>query len=198
MLTNLHEEDGVFSGFIGDIQVFLLRNEKGTGPAAARNKLIQFCQNKAQIFAMCDADDELMKEKITWCVDEILEAPHIIGLVYTDHIIHNDEKDTYTYEAREPYDRLRLERENIISNAPVINGVALTAVGLYDENLRTCEDWDLYLRITERFHAVHLATPMQIYRVTGENATFTVDQKLWQQNWQMVQAKLRQRNATQK
>jgi hypothetical protein len=126
----------------------------------------------------------------------MIEDPQRIGLVYTDHLIHNMERETFTYEAREPYDRQRLERENIISNCPLISRLAFEQAGLYDEELRTCEDWDLYLRITEHFCAAHIPEPLQIYRVTGDNATFTVKDEVWQRNWQIVQKKMQQRNAT--
>lgn len=187
------DKDEVVKGIVDNVPVVLLRNEKPTGPSAARNRLIKYCMEQADIFAMLDADDEMVEGKISQAVVKFIHDPLRIGLVYTDHIIKNEEKQTLIYEAREPYDRNRLERENIISNAPIISKRALQTVGLYDENLRTCEDWDLYLRITEHFVAIHIPKPLQLYRVTGVNATHTVDTSVWQRNWQMVQYKLQQR-----
>lgn len=183
-------------GMIEDVPVMLLRNEKGTGPSAARNKLLKHSSEQAHIFAMLDADDEFLPGKLSKAVAKILKDPQKVGLVYTDHMIRNIERGTTTYEARQPYDRFTLERENIISNAPIVNRLAFDKVGLYDEELRTCEDWDLYLRITEHFYAIHIPEPLQVYTVTGENATFTVDKKLWEMNWRRVQQKMKQRNAS--
>jgi len=86
-----------------------------------------------------------------------------------------------------------LEKENIISNAPLINRLALEKVGLYEENLRTSEDWDLWLRITESFVAIHVPESLQVYSVTGENATQTVNREQWEKDWRTVYYRLQQR-----
>jgi len=184
-----------YTGTIDHVPVLLIRNEKPTGPSAARNKLIKACGNQGHVFAPLDADDQFMPGKLSKCVAKMIKGPKTIGLVYTDHMIHNVERNTTTYESREPYDRNKLQRENIISNSPVINGLVFEKVGLYDEDLRTCEDWDFYLRITEHFYAIHIPEPLQVYTVTGFNATVTVDDAVWNNNWRRVQQKLQQRNS---
>jgi glycosyltransferase involved in cell wall biosynthesis len=193
-------EDKV-DGFVGvteNMPVIVLENESGSGPATARNKAIRHSWEIADIFAMLDADDAYLNSKITDSVAIMLQDPKTIGLVYSDAIIKRMEEDVYLYESRPPFDRRVLERENIISNGPLLNKLALAKVGLYDEKIRepTTEDWDLWLRITEQFIAIHIPEPLQIYRVTGKNATFSVDKTTWNRNYMYVQKKLRQRLAS--
>jgi len=191
------QEEFQVGGTINGKAVMCLRTETPSGgPSQARNILINAIQEFTHIFGMLDADDEYLPGKISMSVAKMLTDPETIGLVYSDTLIHRLEDNTLIYEARQPFDRTVLERENIISNAPLVSKVALQTVGVYDEELRTCEDWDLWLRITEKFLAIHIAEPLQVYKVTGENATFVVNEEMWNRNWHTVQTKLRQRNAT--
>lgn len=195
----LDESDGFNSinkgvgGTIDGIYVRLFIETDILGPSAARNFLIQKTWDETDYFCMLDADDYYLPGKISKCVEKALYNPHHIGIVYNDLLIHHDDIDLNIPEYRQPYDRMVLERENIITNTPLISKAALEEVGLYDENLRTCEDWDLWLRITERFAAVHIPEHLSVYSVTGVNTTNTVSKEEWNKNWSIVQQKLRQR-----
>lgn len=184
---------GVITGMIGTLGAALLKHSEAKGPAAARNTGIKAVWHTADVYAVLDADDYWLQGKLTKSLSILLADQKNIGLVYSDVILHEIKTDVYTHEFRRPFDRTLLEQENIISNSPIINKVALSEVGLYDETLRTCEDWDLWLRITEKYVAIHIAEPLQVYTITGDNATFTVNNERWQKDWQKAQKKLRQR-----
>lgn len=186
--------DGVYSGSIDDLHVIVLQNESELhGPSVARNIGLKTVWDSCHMFGVLDADDEYLPYKLSKSVTLMIEDPAKIGLVYSDVLLYDVESDTTVHEFRPPYDREQLERENIVSNAPLINKLALNDVGVYDNNLRTCEDWDLWLRITEKFVALHIPEPLQKYRITGFNATQTVDDEQWKKDWQTVQLKLRER-----
>jgi len=185
--------DNTLSGHIGNTPIILFNNEQPHGPSYARNVGFSILGNSAHVFAPIDADDCYMNGKLFKSMVELSKDIQRIGLVYSDVIIYNELKNHYTYEYRQPYSRRRLEVENIISNAPLINKIAINQVGGYDESLRTCEDWDLWLRITEYFVAIHIPEPLQMYRVTGKNATHTVNMDQWRKDFQTVQLKLRSR-----
>lgn len=195
LFTEIDEKtpENIFAGRIESLNVFLIKHDKAKGPSAARNAVIKQGWNSAHFFGVLDADDRYLPGKLSKSVAKMVLDPTRIGLVYSDVIIHNETTDTKVHEFRRPYDRMALTQENIISNAPLINKLALHNVGVYDESLRTCEDWDLWLRITEQFVAVHIPEPLQIYTVTGENATFTVQAQQWNMDYRKVQEKLKQR-----
>jgi len=179
----------VFGGVVDECPIYLYRNESGTGPSAARNKGIEIMSKSVQIYGMLDADDIYLPGKISKSVVKILESPAVVGIVYTDAIIRHENIGLDIHEMRQPYDRVVLERECIISNTPFITKLAMDTIGNYDEEMRTCEDWDLYMRITERFVAIHIPEPLHIYSVTGSNTTQTIDKELWGRNWRRVQEK---------
>ena len=194
LLTNItQEQDNLVGGHIGQTPVIIIRNEEAGGPSKARNIGIKAVSQISHFIAPLDADDYYLPEKLSKSMAVMLTDPLRIGLVYSDVLIYNEEKKTWTYEYRRPYDRNILERENIISNAPLISRLALEKVGYYEEDLRTSEDWDLWLRVTESFVALHIPEPLQVYRVTGENATNIVNREQWEKDWKMVYYRLQQR-----
>ena len=86
---------------------------------------------------------------------------------------------------------LKKVREGKLSNTPLINKKALDQVGLYDESMRTAEDWDLWLRITSKFVAIHIPVPLSTYSVTGFNASDTVPSEIWHKNWEKIRDRIR-------
>jgi glycosyltransferase involved in cell wall biosynthesis len=194
MLTDVKEDlkDGV-RGLVDGLNVILLKNEKNMHQAKTINKAFRFAFETCHLFSILDADDEYLPGKLSKTVAKFLEDPLRIGLIYNDALIHHVETDTYVHEFRRPYDRSVLTRENIISNTPLINKLALQKVGLYDEDLTTCTDWDMWLRITEQFVAIHIPEPLHVYRVTGKNMTWTVPTEQWNKDRMVVHQKLVQR-----
>lgn len=162
-----------------------LHNDMPTGPSSARNTLIKEMWDKTDLFCMLDADDFYKKDKIRKSV-EVMQQDDRIGIVYSDAIIYNEKLKTEIREYREPFSRNRLMQECIISNTPMIRKRALEIAGLYDEGMRTAEDWDLWLRITQNFVAVHIPEALHYYRVTGQNSSDTVPEEVWVKNWQII------------
>ena len=176
-----------------ELNISYIKNESAQGPSAARNKAIKHVWEDTDVFIMLDADDRYLEGKVSKSLDKYLESPEHIGIVYTDAIITNESKGTKIHEFRRPFDKDDLEKECIISNTPLISKMALYESGLYDEEMRTCEDWDLWLRITQSFVAVHIPEPLHIYSVTGRNSSDTVSKEVWQSNWNRIREKMIER-----
>lgn len=188
--VNIPVIEDVYVGTYKNIQVSLLKMKYNSKQAATRNAAIKYSWNITDIFGMLDMDDEYLPTKISKSVAKIVEDPERIGLVYSDVLIKHESDNHEVYEAREPYVRHRLENECIISNAPLFTKRVLNQVGLFDEDLPPCEDWDLWIRITEVCVAIHIPEALQRYNVTGKNCTYTVSSDIWQKQWTKVQQKL--------
>lgn len=196
ILSNIKElekvKENLYFGKIENCPVVFYDNPEPKGPSAARNNLIKIgIQNDA--FSMLDADDYYLPNKLNKTV-EIMNSNPMIGLVYNDAIIHNVKLNTNIYEYREPFSAQRLHQECIVSNTPLIRKQALIDCGLYDEDMRTAEDWDLWIRITKRYIAYHIPEALHVYRVTGENASDVVPMEVWQKNWQKIRERLNERS----
>ena len=154
-----------------------IRQENG-GPAKARNTGIQSVFGISEIFAFLDADDHYHPTKIekSMAIMEFMPQP---GLVYTDYFCLHTKTGENIREFKQPFDIKQMAMNNIVSTNSIVSKDALAKVGGFDEQLRVCEDQDLWLRISENFAVYHLPEPLFTYRVTGEGSSQTVDSQTW-------------------
>ncbi|MBE9178463.1 glycosyltransferase family 2 protein [Oculatella sp. LEGE 06141] len=140
-----------------DRRVRLLQ-QPNSGVAIARNSGIQAAQG--EFIAPIDADDIWYPQKLEKQVRVMLQDTSA-GLVYTWSIYLNE-----TGELTGGYKTSRLEgnvyfaliQGNFVGNAsaPLIRRTCFDQVGTYNHQLKAqnaqgCEDWDLYLRMAERY-----------------------------------------------
>jgi len=165
------------------------------GPSKSRNELIKKAWDSSQLFAILDADDYWQPEKLSKSVAKILEVPDVIGAVYTDNYTINEQTGITSREFRESFDYQRLVQHNMVHSGCVISKLALAKAGLYDEEMRVAEDYDLWFRISERFMIYHIPEPLVTIRAGNHNTSNSVAPEVWQKNWQRVYQKVQQRNA---
>lgn len=168
--------------------VVLLGLSKNVGRSKARNIGIKLLFNQTHIFGNLDSDDLYLPGKISKSVLKIMENPEAIGVVYSD-FIREGPNGTIT-EYKRPFDAVELYRECIINNDSLVTKAALEQRGLYDESMEVAEDWDLWLRITSRYLAIHIAEPLVKVRITNKGATANVDMSIWQKNWNLIHGRL--------
>lgn len=136
-----------------DSRVILIK-QPNMGVSASRNLAIK--TSKGEYIAPVDADDIWYPEKLEKQVQCMLQSNSSVGLVYT-WSVHIDEDGllTGTYHARTHEGKVlaTMFKEELIGNAsvPLIRRSCLDTVGLYNTELRVLEDFDLYLRIAERY-----------------------------------------------
>lgn len=176
---------------------YAMRLHENSGPSIARNFGIEESIAATDIFCILDADDEMYPNKVTRLAAEIMQAPNI-GVAYADYDIVNTETGNVLREYKEPYSYNRLTQECIVHSGSAIRKEALLAVkdenGYYDAHMRTCEDYDLWIRIGEKFMIMHVAEALTAVRVHPQNSTSTVDKKVWEQNWQRIAIKAHARH----
>ena len=141
-----------------DRRVRLLTQEN-RGVAAARNLGIE--HSRGDYIALLDADDVWFPEKLEKQVAVLDKSPSTVGLVYAWSVqAHEDgtAPNLTRGTSLEGPVYLPLVHRNFLGNAstPLIRRRCLALVGLFDTHFRTldaqgCEDWDLYLRIAERY-----------------------------------------------
>jgi teichuronic acid biosynthesis glycosyltransferase TuaG len=187
--ANVPSEDKVYAGRIDDMPTLGYRFKKAGGPSRARNLGIKALWQHTGIYGFLDADDVYLPGKISKSIEIFLHDPERIGAVYTDYETINIDSGTMIREYKEPYSRNRLLQECIIHSACMVSKPALEQCGLYDENLRCAEDYDLWLRIAEKFVFVHIPECLMRVRVGSHNSTSTVSQQTWQECWSIVKQK---------
>lgn len=149
--------------------IYMNRNVK---QGAARNIAIKEVWDLADYFAILDADDEMMPDKISRCIAKATEFPDMIGSVHTDYYIENTETGAVTYEAKLPFNKqLLMMGDCHLHSGGVISKKAFEKVGLFDEVCVPKEDYHLWLKISDFFMCVHIPEPLVKVRVTPKNST---------------------------
>lgn len=125
----------VLGKWLGDVRVFVAR-PKGIGHA--RNLGINMTDSKYVI--SLDADDWIEPTFIEKCLESMYVGVGIVApsLVWPDGLVQHP---------KEPITAEHLSQENCIFGCSMFRRSAWDGIGGYDENPRTYEDWELWLRI---------------------------------------------------
>jgi len=159
-------------------QVIYLRQEN-KGVSAARNRGIQYA--KGEWIALLDSDDEWLPEKLASQFALLHEAPES-KLIHADEIwirngVRVNQMKKHTKRGGHIFQHC-LPLCAISPSTSLIHRSLFDELGLFDESLPACEDYDLWLRITARYPVLYCDTPL-IIKYGGH------EDQLSQQHWGM-------------
>ena len=144
------------------------------GHSKALNKAISLAGGK--YIGTVDSDDLLHPEALNkaW---QVLESNPNWGMVYTDCWIINAEGDKRGLDRRSsiPYSSNRLLSDFMTFHFRLIRRDIFNAVGGFNSELDSAEDYDLCLRISEITKIEHLPEPLYYYR-RHQNSISTAQQ----------------------
>lgn len=162
------------------------------GPSYARNVGIDITLQDTDLYAILDADDIMNNNKIEEMVNKF-EENNNIGVVYADYDILNMNTGNVIREYKEPFSKRKLMQECIVHSGAMIKKEALIDAadkyGYYNILLRTCEDYDLWMRISEKYIISHIPKSLTVVRNHNNNSTYSVPIEVWQQNWSYIRQK---------
>ncbi len=186
---------GIYAGKVLNTPLLATRLPQATGPSNARNIGIKVLWNHTHVYGFLDADDMYLPGKIEKSIALFEEYPNRIGAVYTDYDTLSIDTGQLVSVYKEPYSRERLLQECIVHSSCMVSRLALEQCGLYDIQLRCAEDYDLWLRISEKFIVSHIPETLMTVRVGSHNSTATVSKEVWNQCLSRVRQKCVERNA---
>jgi len=145
------------------------------GPAVARNAGIR--ASKGELIGFLDSDDLWMPEKAERSVTAF-ESDPALGVTYT--AVRIRELDTgrkyllpqYTMSGNMARD-LFLECKGVNTSTLMVRRAALEEVGLFDEELFRAQDWDLMIRLAEKFPYRHIPEVLTERRLHGGSLSVT-------------------------
>jgi glycosyltransferase involved in cell wall biosynthesis len=155
-----------------------LINQSNHGLSAARN--IGISHAKADYIALLDADDLWSPHKLSSQIQlfQAAENPNL-GLVYCAYermneggkILDSGPKGVIAPKLRGKVYKSLL-RGNFISgsgSSVLIKRTVFDSVGLFDENLKACEDWDMWLRIAKHYQFDYVDKSLVLIRIHQNN-----------------------------
>lgn len=194
-------------------QVRVINPAANGGTSAARNFGAQAASGQVLIFL--DHDDELLPHAVETLRDLLNRHPETKA-AYADHTYINRVSGT-TYPdhhfAQPAFHRLRsipcktagsteLEREygrsmyeallqgNLLQQPWAIYKEVFQSLGGFDEQIRFCEDWDCYLRVTRRYSIVLSDRVISNHIIEGENLHLDPRQSVMHQR--VIEKRLRE------
>ena len=171
-------------------------NQENQGVAAARNTGIMAARGR--YIAFLDHDDLWQPNKLKKQI-ACLESHPNFGLVYSDMFYFNDVglfPDTYAklYPVPPVQHCWTLFVRNTIPTCSVVvvRRECLDDVGLFDETMPPCDDYDLWLRLIEKWPICFINEPLVYYRRSADQQSQNEEGMLL--SWLRVKEKTFRRN----
>lgn len=139
--------------------------QENQGPSGARNAGILAARGK--YVAFLDSDDRWLPCHLATQI-EALEKRPALALVYADAMLTVDDVPVRTYFESCPqthpvtFESLITEECSVVTSATVALREALVTAGMFDDQFRRCEDFDLWTRIVHCGYEVDYTSQVQI------------------------------------
>lgn len=146
-------------------------HQKNAGLSAARNTGIK--ASKGSLIGVLDADDMYEPVFLETLVGELQTNPNADG-VYCGYQFVDEKNELLPQIENRPvpgdglYNAL-LDGNFFVPESIFLRRHVYDAVGLFDEVLRACEDWDVWLRVTKKFRIVHSPQILTRHRVLANS-----------------------------
>ncbi len=140
-----------------------LISQSNCGVSSARNIGIQHAQT--DWISLLDSDDEWLEDKLEKQVNLLLNNPNIL-FCHTNEIWVRNGVRVNQGKKHQKYGGMIFENCldmcRISPSSSLLHRSLLDDVGYFDEQLKVCEDYDLWLRITAKYPVLYLNEPLII------------------------------------
>jgi glycosyltransferase involved in cell wall biosynthesis len=166
-----------------DRRIRYLRRPVNGGPAAARNTGLEVA--RGALIAFQDSDDEWLHERLSALLAPFdADDANRLALASCAMVRLTPGRPPYCFPPREI-----LRHGDDVKRATRLNQVAFTqtwlarrecllAAGSFDESLWIWEDWDLLLRISERWQIRYVPTPGVVSHATPDSVSSDLERRV--------------------
>lgn len=163
----------VIADLVASNEIIKYHYQENNGLSSARNTGIRFCES--EYIAFLDADDIWLPNKLSSQLKKFDTTNYKhLGLVYGEYLDIDDEgKLIINYggfrlhpEIKGDVSKQLLECNYATGSgsAVLVKRLCFDRVGLFDETLNACEDWDMWMRIAQKYDFDYVATPLVMLR----------------------------------
>lgn len=145
---------------VKNYDINLIKNKKNLGPAGARN--VGAGLGKSEYIAFLDADDMMLKDRLNISLSEIKKSDMICG---NYKLLINRIRITGPFYKNPPIiNRESLLKQNYVASGSVmIKRSIFEKLGGFNEEYRLAEDYDLWVRLSERYSIKYVHKPLYLY-----------------------------------
>ena len=134
-----------------DERIRYIRHEKNKGAPAARNTGIKLAKGK--YIGLLDDDDEWLPEKLEKQMSKFQNSSEKVGVIYSGFFYVSEKSGKIVSEIipllrGEVYANL-LKGCILGSPTPLIKKRCFQKAGFFDETLPSCQDWDMWIRLSK-------------------------------------------------
>lgn len=155
------------------IKIFSYPN---AGVSASRNRGFKLAAGN--FISFLDADDLWMSDKLEAQLKALQSNPQAaLAYSWNDRIDESGQflsKGNYKNFSGNVYEQLVVQNFLETASNPLIRAEALKAVGDFDPTLTPAEDWDMYLRLAERYNFVVVPRPQILYRASANSQSANI------------------------
>lgn len=161
---------GFLSVYESGVKFRFFRNEVSKGAPAARNKAIS--EAEGEFITGLDDDDRFHTERLT----KLMKAwDDSLSAVSSDDIFVREAKQIVWRKPQNVSFNDLLYR-NLIGNQVLTRTEYLREIGGFDENLVAAQDYDLWLRLTEKFGNVRIVREgLQYVNISADNVRISTE-----------------------
>lgn len=174
-----------------DKRIKYICHEKNKGGSAARNTGIKIA--KGNYIGLLDDDDEWLPEKLEKQVIKFQNSPEKVGVIYSGFFYVSEKSGKIVSEIiptlqGEVYANL-LKGCILGSPTPLIKKRCFQKAGFFDEMLPSCQDWDMWIRLSKYYDFDFVPDILAKHHVHGGqtsvdlNAKIVAREKLIEKYW---------------
>ena len=141
-----------------------IKNEKNMGPSYSRNVGIK--ASSSELISLLDADDVWHQDKLAHSVDMFMKKKSI-GMTCGNYRIMSRGRVMPPFYKRPKTINLEslMERNYVASGSTTFKRSVVEDIGLFDEKYWISEDYDMWVRIAEKYPISYIHKVLYYYRV---------------------------------
>lgn len=162
-----------------DSRIKYIKLDSNKGPAGARNIAIR--SSKGEYITLLDSDDEYLPDKLEMQINQFRELPEKVGVVYSGYLIvyePNIIHETIPALFKGDLFDILLKHNCMGSPTPLIKRECFNSCGLFDESLQSCIDWDMWIRISEKYKFDYVDLPLAKVYTHGNQISTNINSKI--------------------